>query len=290
MEDPLPDETMVRRYLLGQLDASPELADKLHDRMLSDDGLSEMVGVIEDEIIENYLDGTLNPADRKAVEEHFLRPAERREKLRLARRLEQHLAGQSGRGEAEANVPAVRWWSKFRTYAEIAAGLIVIIGGLSYISGLRHGFQSEIGRTQRELASEREHSAILTHQVADLQTLQQPATVILSLLKPGVERSNGELPELKIGPETKRIHVEMVLPKGASGPFDAKLQTLDGKTIWYGAQCCAFGTRDVPWLALDVPAQDVVPGDYKVVVSYSPQTSLPATSLPATYSFHVSKP
>src|SRR5215475_5768152 len=91
MGDYRSEDTMIREYLLGRLDNAPEVAERLAERMLTETELSELVDVIEDEIIEEYLEGQLEPADRQAIEKHFLRPPERREKLRLARILHRGL-------------------------------------------------------------------------------------------------------------------------------------------------------------------------------------------------------
>jgi cell division protein FtsL len=287
MKDALPDEMMLRRYLLGQLDGFPELADKLHDQMLSDENLSEVAGVIEDEIIEDYLEGTLSPADRQAVEEHFLRPPERQKKLRIARRLQQHFEAENeGTAQPPAknrpgNVIAFSWRSRFRTYAEIAAGLLIVAAGALYINTQRHGFQSEISKNQHELASERERAATLNQQVQDLRVLQQPSTVMLSLLKPGVERGDAQFPEVTIGSGTQGIHVEIVLPGNAAGPYDVRLETSAGKTIWSDSQQWPFKSQASSLLLLDLPAQGLAPGNYRFVVGD------PHTGSPLFYLFHV---
>ncbi|SRR6266550_395405 len=75
MKSNLPDRGLVREYLLGRLDDKKEIEDHLSDGILFNDELFEKVESIEDEIIEEFLDGTLNSADKKAVDEYFLRPS-----------------------------------------------------------------------------------------------------------------------------------------------------------------------------------------------------------------------
>ncbi len=90
MNSSLPDRRVIREYLLGRLDEQEELESNLSEEILFSDELSEMVESIEDEIIEEYLDGALDSADKNAVDEYFLRPPERKEKLRFARLLRHH--------------------------------------------------------------------------------------------------------------------------------------------------------------------------------------------------------
>src|SRR6201987_1936915 len=95
MKSNLPDRSLIREYLLGRLDNEKELEEQLSHDIFSNDELSEMVESIEEEIIEDFLDGTLDSADKDAVNRYFLRPPERREKLRFARLLQHHFEEQN---------------------------------------------------------------------------------------------------------------------------------------------------------------------------------------------------
>src|SRR6516162_1766407 len=85
MNSDLPDRGLVREYLLGRLDHKKELEAQLTHDICVNDELSELVESVEEEIIEDVLDGALDPADKNAVDGYFLRPPERKEKLRFAR-------------------------------------------------------------------------------------------------------------------------------------------------------------------------------------------------------------
>src|SRR5215467_6703506 len=95
MKSNLPDPSLIREYLLGRLDNEKELEGQLSHDIFSNDELAEMVESIEEEIIEDFLDGTLDAADKEAVNTYFLRPPERREKLRFAKLLKNHFEGQA---------------------------------------------------------------------------------------------------------------------------------------------------------------------------------------------------
>src|SRR6516225_677122 len=101
MNGSLSTEHAIRQYLLGKLNDQDGLEDSLSLQILTDDELSEIADVIEDEIIEDYLDGTLSATDKKAVEEYFLSPVERKEKLRFAKLLRDHLASKAEAFEAK---------------------------------------------------------------------------------------------------------------------------------------------------------------------------------------------
>src|ERR1700746_3310709 len=90
MKSNLPDRSLIREYLLGRLDNEKELEEQLSHDIFSNDELAEMVESIEEEIIEEFLDGTMDSADKDAFNTYFLRPPERKERLRFAKLLRNH--------------------------------------------------------------------------------------------------------------------------------------------------------------------------------------------------------
>src|SRR5215475_4825991 len=79
MNSNLPDENIIRDYLLGRL---PEKDwNEIEEKLLSDKDFADFADSIEDEIIEEYL----------TIKNHFLRPPERRRKLLFASVLDSRL-------------------------------------------------------------------------------------------------------------------------------------------------------------------------------------------------------
>src|ERR1700733_11122672 len=131
------DEAAIRAYLLGRIGPDEEeMSTQIDERMLADPEFSLLIDVMEDEILEAYIDGELSTGDIEAVESHFLKPPERQRKLRRMRLISRRLpslaaerytasaeaqprAGSSGRGRVVI-FPSVRTW------AEIAAGLALV--------------------------------------------------------------------------------------------------------------------------------------------------------------------
>ena len=165
----IPDRTTVRQYLLGRLDDKPAVESDLSERIFLSDDLSEMVDSVEDEIIEEYVDGALDSADKNAVEEYFLRPLERKEKLRFSRLLRHHfqtkqsesiatrvdaLPGASLDRERVYASSAVHWRSHVRAYWQVAALVLLTVVSLTYISGIR----KREGVLEAELVWQRERS------------------------------------------------------------------------------------------------------------------------------------
>src|SRR5215475_1701988 len=169
MKSDVPDRGLVREYLLGRLDHKTELEEQLSHEICFNDDLSQMVESVEEEIIEDFLDGRLDPADKDAVDGYFLRPPERKEKLRFAKLLRHHfeeqheLVGTISDITPSAYTNVVRdssdyrgpipWSSHLKTYGQLAALILLAIGSLIYISVLR----TNQAHLEAQLVQEREH-------------------------------------------------------------------------------------------------------------------------------------
>ncbi len=79
------EERRIRSYLLGELD--PDDARQLDDRLLRDDDLAEQVGLVEDEIVEDYVRGDLSADERAHLEKRFFTTPRRRRSLEMVRGL-----------------------------------------------------------------------------------------------------------------------------------------------------------------------------------------------------------
>jgi hypothetical protein len=268
------NESTIRQYLLGSLDENSELSQSLEERLLIDSEFSQLVDLVEDEIIQDYLEEDLDPLEQEAVEKHFLRPPERREKLRTARMLSQHLVGARNQNQAiTAKVLPQRmvgsgWW---RTSAGLASA-VLLIAAVIYSANLRRGFESELAQKSRELSDERQRSASLGKQLDDLRNLQQPSMVMLSLFHPAVRGAKNEFPEISLGTATQQIHVEIGLPGGAPNSYEVRLETLAERKIWSSTRI-PFVSDKTSLLIFDMPSQSLEPGDYQLVVSQPSSSS-----------------
>lgn len=282
MKNESPTEDIIRQYLLGRLD-DDELKGRLSKQMFFDEGLSETVDLIEDQIIEDYLDGTVSKADRIAIEQYFLRPPERTDKLQVAYALREHFNTTSVAPALKKN--AVRAHSStllsrsslrvliqhyhlhHRTYYELAAAILLIATSLLYVSAVSHKLQSEIEANRRsqtqlqtELLQERHHATSLEHQ------LQAIPPVILPFERSRF-RYNTRIPEIEIKPWTQRIRVEINLPNMSSGNYDVRLENKARQTIWSWIRLPAPAGE----LRFDMPKQVVSTGDYCLLVSTQPE-------------------
>ena len=273
MDDNLPNDATIRAYLLGQME-SDVLIQRIDELMLSNEEFSEYIDVIEDEIIEEYVEGTLSAADRKAVENHFLRPQERQRKLEESRLLSRCFSGaarnslsQVQKATRESQTPlSMLSQSRFRfgMYVGIAAmALLTLWAG--YLFRSRHQLQADVLRSNQNLVQERERALSLSQQLQGTRVGAPAPNVLLSLVQPGVRRSDETLPALRIAASTKNIHVEIALPSDWGGKYDVRLETRE-RIVWHRDKIQALSSPDGAVLMFDVPAQVLSGGESRFVI------------------------
>ena len=271
MDQKLPEQEVVRRYLLGTL-REPELSE-IEQKLLSSEELAQTAELIEDEIIEQYLDGDLDQRDKRAVETHFLRPPAHQDKLRFARLLRHHFAQKPAMEPAPARVshlpvpPARRLW----TYGAAAAAVLLGTSSI-YLGWVDHDLKKKVAASQEsqailqaDLTKEREYSASLQEK---LHTLQTSFIVVLNL-KPGVSRSGGaSIPRAKIQPGTDLIKVDLILSYAAKDSFRVSLRDVNrAKEIWSQTGLTAIAAPPRSRLIFYLPATALKSGPYDLIVS-----------------------
>lgn len=285
MNDDFPTETTIRRYLLGGLDDQGDLRDRLSEQMFLNADLSEVVDSIEDEIIEEYLDRRVSADDKKRIEEYFLRPPERQEKLKFVRYLRDHFKT-SGEvlakkklnvgleatpvvGVVPGTRPVLYWRSHSRTYYELAACILLVALSLFYVSRINHRWQDQLDSTlnnkkqlESELAEERERSVNLAKQLEQAR----PTVATLTFFGPSF-RDKTHTPVVVITPWTRRIKVEIGLSGTSSGNYDVRLEGRGRTTIWFRPNLTASSGG----LRFEIPVAEISSGTYCLVVRSRPE-------------------
>src|SRR5437016_12780066 len=116
----------IKKYLLGQL-AGADL-EEIERWVLTDDDFHEEVQIMEDELVDEYVNMELSPDERRLFEKNFLADPESRKKLRLGRALDRHLSAQSLKFPSESSKRfALPWAAKaFASPLRIAAFALII--------------------------------------------------------------------------------------------------------------------------------------------------------------------
>src|SRR5438128_6773048 len=99
----------IKKYLLGQL--AGEDLEQIEQRVLTDDEFYEEVQIMEDELVDEYVNAELNADERRLFEKNFLADPESRNKLRLGRALDRHLSAQPLRFASESSKQFALPWA-----------------------------------------------------------------------------------------------------------------------------------------------------------------------------------
>jgi CHAT domain-containing protein/TolA-binding protein len=125
------EEKEIRDYLLGAL--GDEGQERVEKRLLGEDDFFERVLVAEDELVDDYLEGSLPAGEREQFEKHFLIAPERRQKLRFAAALRRHVEANTApapRHSVARSRPSL-WQRLFSMPAmRLAAAAVVILAGV----------------------------------------------------------------------------------------------------------------------------------------------------------------
>jgi CHAT domain-containing protein/tetratricopeptide (TPR) repeat protein len=125
------DQNAARRYLLRQLSDVEAQAFEL--RLLSSDELCEELEIVEDELTDEYLAGTLSKAERETFENKFLAAPERKQNLRFAATLKRNLST----SDPDENLPERNWLARlagrfrksfFGSPMLVAASILLVFG------------------------------------------------------------------------------------------------------------------------------------------------------------------
>jgi hypothetical protein len=82
-------QAAIRLYLLGGLDKEGQ--QQIEERVMTDRGFQEEVCMIEDELLEDYLAGTLTQAERNMFQQHYLAAPRQQQKLLIAQALNKYV-------------------------------------------------------------------------------------------------------------------------------------------------------------------------------------------------------
>jgi anti-sigma factor RsiW len=131
-------ERTLRRYVLGDLE--DDVRSELEELLVTDPEAFEALGVIEDELMDEYLAESVSAAERRGFEQHFLISPQGRHRLRVARALK-HRANASPfpqhadpRITGTASVSSPGWRP---AWVGLAAALAVSLFGNAWLA-LRH--------------------------------------------------------------------------------------------------------------------------------------------------------
>jgi hypothetical protein len=286
------DDAQLRSYLFDEL-PEPE-ADALERRLLADDELFDLLEAHEAELLAAASRGELPPAEKERVLRRLAASPGGRERLALAWSLN---AEADHRAEAPASarvlpflrrsLPPKAVWSGLAA----AASLLLVIGAwfvrqrfdpdlpapvvAERVSPIRPAPSKQLAPpiaetptpedSQAEVAQKQEES-----RSAAERRRQARATIVLSFM---TLRGAGEVGELSVPPGTDLVEIVLDLEGLVDlDPYHAAVRNQENEAIWEQADLVP---KELDWgtaLLLEVPAERLPSGRYKVDLTAGPET------------------
>ncbi len=235
----LKEELMVR-YLLGDLPDDQQI--ELEDRAFADRQCMENLLAVENDLIDNYVRGSLSETQRSQFESRFLTSNERRQKVEFARALAEVSARQP-----EVEAPVTFWqsladWLRSLNPAlqvSLAAASLAAIIGVTWLIRQTVTPPLEV----KEIAKTEPMPGPLPTEARRPEPEQppQPAqpppapppTIASLVLLPGTSRSASERPKLVIpqAASLTRLQVGLERTDDYKG-FGVEIRNSQGREIW----------------------------------------------------------
>ena len=251
---------MLRQYLLGQ---TPEAdLSRLEERLMTESNVYQELLILEDELIDQYLCGQLPDPDRTSFEIHFLRTAERHQKVRFAKALQKYAdIHEDDRPVQEtATRSSFSLWPARNPIAGyvLAAVTVVIVSGAVWLAW-----------------------KTLSNPVP-----REPGRVLAVTLTPGLSRDDSEpIKKVLLTPDTDTLRLQLLLPQNQYQSYEAVLSDSLGRIVMSWNKLSAPPTAAGTAVFLDVPASRLPPGDYRLRLNGANTTG--GGESVASYSFRI---
>jgi hypothetical protein len=303
MNQPIVDEQVMRRYLLGELPEEEKQA--FEDIYFADRDVFERLQALEEELIHDYVRDDLPAPVRAQFEKHFLISSERRKRVALAEEYMQAIDKELARKVAIE--PVTSRWQPLREflhfsnptfrYALAGAAVVLLIAHgtrLTLESGRLHNalrqyetervtLQQREQSLQQQLNQQQSQSANLTQQLEqernlrrqferELNTLKRPPAPIPSfaLTPPDAARGVGETPtRLVIQPKADSIRFQLNFKSGKDYDFlRVTLEAAHSRELWrQDIDQHAHYAQGRKAVVMMLPAIIFSPGDYKITLA-----------------------
>ena len=263
---PMPDGTTIsaRQYLLGTL---PEHeAHALEDGYVNHPETLERIAALEEELIEEFLDGRLNDSDRRAFEGFYLASAVHRNRVAVIAALRKRGSTVAPVARTAATVIVGPWFRhpivRLATAAVLLFGLMTLMRLVS-----RPVHVSQVARVEPPAPTT---TAPVTppgtspSPDAPPPSLLPPTPVLFAVTLPSLTTRGAGQPTVTIPPNIERVTIRLEgEPPGGTRPLTATIRTVDGRQVWSGA--AARGSGGI-LAVLDVPAIVLPADDYLISV------------------------
>jgi len=274
------EQLLIRKYLLGEL--VEEQQEQLEQRVITDSDFKEEVLITEEELLEDFVNGTL-PSQERAL---FLRkysssPAQLR-KIQLAKSLSKYaashlVASQLGPYETSWTKSLLKFFYKrdrFSQFSLAALVLLLVAGGclLAYWW---------ISRDDRAM-----YARLLQLNGPESQVLQPDETRVVSVTLPSLLlRGTGKTKTVTITKQTETVQFRLAAPSEGTQRFQATLKDRAGAEVFSLEDLQPRSLGQLPVLVLQIPAKVLRGQDYQLEIYVKNPDGTYGS--PSTYFFQV---
>ncbi|HKR11569.1 MAG TPA: hypothetical protein VJT15_05915 [Pyrinomonadaceae bacterium] len=261
MKDIEHERIVIRQYLLGEL-AEPE-QEQLEQRVITDPDYKEEVLITEEELLEEYVNGTLSPRELELFTKVYSSSPARRRKVKIAQALNKYAAKQAvvvqpmdaKRRSSKSLFDLFSAKTRFHQFS-IAALIVVAVGGaiLTYWL-ITHEWRAN-------------YNTLLALNQAGSEILQPNGSVVSVSLPPLLFRGAGERKNINVTKETETIQLRLPDPSGGTSAFRAVLKHSDGSEVFTLDDLRARQIDQHSVLVLQIPVTMLKPPpDYQLEIS-----------------------
>lgn len=217
-------DSLLREFLLGKLEDNER--DRIESLFLTDADVREQVMVVEQELIDDYLEDSLNEDDKERFLARFAQTEEQRRKLRITRAIIDHATAASLTGSVTASTSLWSRLSKsyFKPTIFVPIAALVIVAFVVAIV-----WRSGSEEKRRHLAIE--HELAQLNSPANMETV--PRELVTLELRPGTLRGVEAQAELKTISQSQVVELRLPwIQKDESDNYQAGIRRVGSDEVF----------------------------------------------------------
>lgn len=274
MKDIERERLLIRQYLLGELDEHER--EQLEQRVITNPAYKEQVLIAEEELLEEFVNGTLSPRELASFTRMYSSPAQQR-KVKIAQALNTYAAEHSPvvqplghRSWTRSLIDLFSIRNRFHQFSLAALILVLVVGG----SILLYWLIAHVWRA--------DYYALLELNQPTSEILQPDNSVVTVSLPPLVFRGTGEASNITVTKETQTVQLRLPDPSGGTASYEAILKNSENAEVFRLEDLRARQIDRHSVLVLQIPIRMLKPQNYVLEISekradgtYGPPNSYP---------------
>lgn len=242
-------EALLRQYLLGNVD--DEERQRVESLFLTDSNMRERLLAIEQDLIEDYLEDSLTPADKQSFLLHYAQTPKQQRELRITKSIKDRALAEALSQTTPPTITGVPAWLRMKPAFVVPVAVAIIIA-IVVVVWLNSG--------NKRLATEQE----LTQLNTPASLREVPPQMVSRELVPGTFRSSEQETEIKKRDDIRIVELRLRLVQAQRySRYQAEVRRVSGDE--------SFTIRDLPAelnaVRLRLPANFLYRGHYLIRLS-----------------------